>query len=181
MPYITLVESIVMVILATVRTTWHVSDFCVTIRGNLHRVTNLDVFGPISDEVHEPRKRACPLKAVRARGSSIQPWPLFLSELDCGKSWNLLKVMDVQSCGRIAPSSAYVLAERSRFLAFADVLQLPGVAGLVAGRDPEMVTRPAIDRLPPGKICGQRWVTFPCAWVVGHTECMVRRFAASEM
>jgi hypothetical protein len=72
---------------------------------------------------------------------------LFLSELDGGKSWNLLKVMDVQICGSIAPSSAYVLAERLRFFAFADVLQLPGVVGLVACRDPEMVTRPAIDRL----------------------------------
>src|SRR5260370_7106674 len=108
----------VMVILATVRTTWHVSDFCVTIRGNLHRVTNLDVFGPISDEVHEPRKRACPLKAVRARGSSIQPWPLFLSELDCGKSWNLLKFMDLHSFARPAPPSPYVLSVRSPFFPF---------------------------------------------------------------
>ena len=37
--------------LTTVRTTS--SDICVTVRGNLDRVTNLDVFGPISDEVHE--------------------------------------------------------------------------------------------------------------------------------
>jgi len=35
-----------MVSLATVRTTWRISDICVTVRGNLDRVTNLDVFGP---------------------------------------------------------------------------------------------------------------------------------------